>query len=171
MKQKTERPKIEDVLTGTLEGDTLLNARSFVLFLVENKMKPVWASANSWKASCKGKGICYIRLHGTAHYHNLSENSWHICFINYGYTGLVGDSDEHISSDEQLKEIVWDNIRFCTKCSNCKRGNVVDVFGKQFDEVCHRWLVMETPNSEVLNCAKKIVLARKQEITKIAMQV
>lgn len=78
----------------------------------------------------------------------------------------MGDTDEYEQyiSDETLKDMVWNSVKHCTKCYNCKPGNSVMVLGKQFDEVCHSWLMMKNPDADTLNCAKKIVIMRKQAI-------
>jgi len=163
-KPKTTKPKIEDVIIDALCGDAQKNALDFAAFLRANKMSPSWASANAWAVSYKGKRVCYIRMHGTADYHNLECGSWHINHVNYGQTNLVGVENEQSISDEKLKNIVWDKVKFCKRCYNCKPGNAVTILGKPFVEVCHSWLMMKNPDADTLNCGKKIVLMRKQAI-------
>jgi len=162
----SKKPKIEDVIVQVLANDAQKNALNFVAFLRANKMSPSWASANAWAVSYKSQRVCYIRLHGTAHYHNLERGSWHINHVNYGRTSLVDHGDEpnqHIS-DEKLKDMVWDNVKHCTRCYNCKTGNSVTILGKQFDETCHSWLMMKNPDADAINCAKKIVAMRRYAI-------
>ena len=164
MSEKTLKPKIEDIIADVLDGDTLENALDFVEFLRANKLSPRWASLNAWAVSYKNQRVCYIRLFGTAHYHNLEEGSWHINHVNYGQTDLERDENKRYISDERLKDMVWNNVRHCAKCYNCKPGNVVTVLGKRFDEVCHSWLMMKNPDIDTINCAKEIILMRKQAI-------
>ena len=165
MPEKLAKPQIEEIIADVLDSDALENALDFVSFLRENKLSPRWASLNAWAVSYKNQRVCYIRLSGTAHYHNLGDGSWHINHVNYGQTNLIGDENGQGISDEKLKDMVLGNIRYCTKCYNCKPGNVVTVLGKQFDEVCHSWLMMKNPDVDALNGAKRIVLMRKHAIT------
>ncbi|MCL2361680.1 MAG: hypothetical protein FWC73_07705 [Defluviitaleaceae bacterium] len=167
MPEKTAKPQIEETINDVLHGDALKNALDFVAFLRANKLSPRWASLNSWAVSYKNQRVCYIRLSGTAHYHNLEDGSWHINHVNYGQTELVGDDDEQYISNERLKDMVWNNVKYCAKCYNCKPGNVVTVLGRQFDEVCHSWLMMKNPDVDTLNCAKTIILMRKKAIANI----
>ena len=160
------RPKIEDVIYDVLSGDEQKNALDFVAFLRKNKMSPQWGSTNSWAVSHKNKRVCFIRLAGTAHYHNLESGSWHINHVNYGRINLTDCAEEydHYISNENLEDLVWNSVRYCAKCSNCKPGNVVMILGKQFDEMCHSWFVMKNPDGDALNFAKKIVIMSKQAI-------
>ena len=164
MLKKPAKPQIEETIADVLDGDALENALDFVSFLRANKLSPRWASLNAWAVSYKNQRVCYIRLSGTAHYHNLENGSWHINHVNYGKTDLVGDDNEQFVSDEALKDMVWGNVKYCTRCYNCKTGNVVTLLGKQFDEVCHSWFMMKNPDVSAINCAKTIVLMRKHAI-------
>jgi len=165
-KQKNARPKIEDVINDVLCRDTLKNAEDFIAFLRANKMSPRWASTNSWVVLHKKQHICYIRISGAAHYHNLGSGSWHISYVNYGHTNLVGYTYEHWPNmtDEDFKAMIWNNIKNCRKCYNCTPGNSVTVLGKQFNNVCHSWLTIKNPDIDTLTCAKKIVIMRKNAI-------
>ena len=60
--QKANKPAIEDVIPDYLEGEMRKLALDIATCLRKNKMSPIWASGNSWKSSCKGKGICYVKL-------------------------------------------------------------------------------------------------------------
>jgi len=162
--EKPAKPQVEEIIADVLSNEALENALDFVAFLRANKLSPRWASLNSWAVSYKNQRVCYIRLSGTAPYHNLEDGSWHINHVNYGQTNLVGDDNGQLISDEKLKDMVWSNVKYCIKCYNCKAGNIVTVLGKQFDEVCHSWLMMKNPDVDAISCAKRIVLMRKQAI-------
>jgi len=77
--------------------------------------------------------------------------------------GLLRTHGKFYLSDEKLKDMVWNNVGHCTKCYNCKPGNEVTVLGKQFDEVCHSWLMMKNPDVDTLNCAKKKLLMKNRQ--------
>ena len=132
--QKKAKPKIEEVYSECLEGDTKKAALSFVAYLRENKMAPGWASANSWKCSYKGKGVCYIRTNG---------NSWSVT--------LYGDNSKEYNEfviNGNYQDVVW-NSRALKKCRRCRvhvcapneneetfTGFRMTFFGKEFENVC-----------------------------------
>jgi len=162
MPEKTAKPKIEDVILKSVKEEEQKAALDFAGFIRANKMSPAWASKNAWKVSCKGKVLCYIRTAGTAHYHNLDDGSWHINFAAYS------DFTYNISaSDEAVKDIIWDKVRFCKKCANnnCAPAKCLTINGKVFDKVCHQWLVIKNPDAEALECVKKLVEAVRYSIS------
>ena len=51
--QKADKPNIEDVIQAILKDDRKQAAWDFVAFVKSLKMKPQWASTNSWAFSCE----------------------------------------------------------------------------------------------------------------------
>jgi len=91
-----------------------------------------------------------------AKFHRLEDNSWHI-FNHYieEYSDLLS---------ENQKEIVWANIKYCDKCFTCE-GKRRNVLGKEFDNVCSCCrFVLANPAGEALDCAKKMVEIRINDI-------
>ena len=160
-KQKAAKPKVEDVILNAVKQEHQKAALEFAGFIRANKMTPAWASQNAWKVSYRGNVLCYIRTAGTAHYHNLDDGSWHINFA--AYSDFVYDIPV---SGEAVKGI-WDNLRFCQKCTNnnCAPAKSLTINGKRFDKVCHQWLVIKNPDSRELDCMKKLVIAIRQSIS------
>lgn len=66
--------------------------------------------------------------------------------------------------DEQLKEIAWSNVDFCGNCGSCGGGTHKTIFGKAFDNVCRNTFRFDNPNAETLECVKKLVKMRKDDI-------
>ena len=146
--QKKIKPKIEDIYSECLAGDTKQTALDFVAYMRENKMAPVWASANSWKCSCKGKGICYIRTHGTAWNHTSDLASWSVTLYgDYIYGDAVNRYYDFVVN-ENYQDIIW-NTRALKKCHRCQpqkcaaagtedgfAGFSMVFFGKTFENVC-----------------------------------
>ena len=60
--QKKIKPMIEDVISEYLVGENKEMSLEFFSYLRKNKIKPIWTTHNSWKATYKNKVICYIRL-------------------------------------------------------------------------------------------------------------
>ncbi len=149
---KKNKPQIEDVINEVLSDNNKSNALDFIEYLRTNKLTPNYASANSWKVNFKGQGICYIRLFGTAPYHRIEDGSWHINFLNF--------SDEFYSliMTDELKEVIWKNIKFCFGCSNCAPGQTGSILERKFNNICHHWFVINNPNILTLDFVKKILI-------------
>lgn len=150
-KVKKVKPKIEDVILDLVNEEHQKTALDFVGYIRSSKMTPAWASTNSWKVSYKGECLCYIRTAGTAHYHNLDEGSWHVHFAAYS------DQVYEIPISNEAVKMIWDNVKHCTKCSNCKPPNHLTINGKEFNKVCHQWLTIKNPDFEALECLKKLI--------------
>jgi len=152
---KNAKPKIEDVANSVLIGDALQNALDFIAYLRENKLNPSWSATNAWKVSSKTFTVCFIRLHGAAEYHGLAAGEWNI-------TPFIGEYEADALSDEN-KEIVWANKRTCSSCGQCAL-KLDAVFGKKYDYACEAAVCFRNPDAKAVNCAKKIVELRKNEI-------
>ena len=158
-KKKTAKPRIEDVILDAVKEEYREAALDFVGFIRVNKMTPSWASQNSWKVSYKGQVLCYIRTAGTAHYHGLDDGSWHINFAVYSdYVYDVPISDEAV-------EAIAGKARYCKNCYNCAPANNLTINGKEFNNVCHQWLIIKNPDALELDCMKKLVAAIRQSIS------
>jgi len=80
--QKAAKPMIEDVIPDYLDGEMRKAALDFVAHMRANKMKPVWYTANSWKAIYKSKCICVIKLRNDDW--KNAEHSWSVHpYLNY----------------------------------------------------------------------------------------
>jgi len=163
--QKTIKPKIEDVIPEWLGGDMKQNALDFVAWLRANKMSPAWASANSWKANYKGKGICYIKLL----YSNRDDDKNR----QYAWVISVYYSDrkkyDALVESEGLLEHFREKIWYCN-CTigglpqNCGSRADVTILGKEIKDVCGHYYPMYfcDPDATVIDSIKKlIVLERK----------
>ena len=160
-KQKNVRPKIEDVLTNVLEGDVLKNAQDFLAYIKENKMTPSWASANSWKVSYKGKGVCYIRLPGTAWY-ALDAGYWHL--------SVFAQYDKHLcefilGESEAVKALVDNHVANSEPCGGCMPGVDRKLACKEFKSIASCTSInMKNPDDNFLAFAKRLVALRRDAI-------
>ena len=174
---KSPKPKLEDALNELVNGDVLKNALDFVAYLRANKMSPAWTTPNSWKVSCKGQGICYIKL-GEQALDNYTQggNLKKVCEAKHGnafwlinFHGSFARDYEPLLSSAKLKKIAWANIKHCVKCNeNCiaeKKWVAASVLGKDFDNVCKNIrIVMINPNAEAVECAKALVDKSRDDI-------
>jgi ferredoxin len=155
MSIKTEKPKIEVVISDVLTGDVLSSALSFITYLREHKINPGWSATNAWKISYRGFTVCFIRLYGAADYHGIEPNSWTVL-------PFIGEYEESLLSDE-FKEIVWENRRKCGGCGQCAL-RVSSIFGKKYDYACEASILFTNPTSDDIECIKKMIELRRSDI-------
>jgi len=60
--QLKTRPRIEDVICHSLEGETLKEALFVIDNIRENRMKIKWSSVNVWSVRYKRKHVCDLRI-------------------------------------------------------------------------------------------------------------
>ena len=150
--------KIEKAVRGVLSGDTLSNALELFSYLRENKMNPVNTSKNGWKLSSKGCVVCYMGL----------DSATGAFYIN----PFISEY-EHGSLSDDLKEIVWSKKKQGTACERCHvvsgdgyncSYKLNTVFGKRFEDACARSVTFINPDSEEIECIKKLLALRKNII-------
>lgn len=155
MSEKTAIPKVEDIMSGALNGNTLKNALEFIAYLRDNKINPQWSATNVWKISYKTYSVCFIRVYGAAEYHNLETDSWHI-------VPFIGEYEESSMSDE-FKKIVWANKRTCPGCGLCAL-QLNTVFGKEYDYACEKAIIFTNPDATDIECVIKLIELRRSAI-------
>jgi len=64
--------------------------------------------------------------------------------------------------DEGLKEIAWKHVDICGSCGGCKNpgGSRKVIFGEGFDNVCITPMRFDNPDTEMLECVKKLIEIR-----------
>ena len=145
--------KTEETINAVLTDGTLKCALDFVEYLKANEL-----TVNGAEISYNGNAACYMHLDGNKDY----PSPWTIW--------TVGDySSEHadIPMDERMKEIAWANINICGDCgAGCSPGKHKIIFGKGFDKVCNSDMAFYMPDVETLECVKKLLKMRKNNIIK-----
>lgn len=157
-KQKTEKPKIEEIAANFLVGDNLRNLTNFLEFLKDNKLTPRWQSSNSWKVVYKNRSVCHINL-------NEREGSWMIRHSQFTRDKWFQNYEKYVTDDE-LKEFILDNISG-PRCvgRGCRGRENMTILGKHFDAVCTCWpLIVTNLDDAELECAKKLILLIKDII-------
>lgn len=160
--RKKTKPQAEEEINALLTGERQENALDFVAFVKSLRMTPQWTTANSWAVSYKGKRVCYIKL-----VMRQDENGWYIRpAVQYNET--LRD----FCREERLEEIMLENVHYCVGCGKCKPGTTVTFFDKELKHVCSSPIDFEfhNPNTEALECAKKLVEYRRTEIAGKAQQ-
>ena len=149
--QKVAKPKVDEIMNASLKNDNKKNALEFVHFIKSLKMKPQWASANSWAVNYKNKRVCYIKVSKDT----TEDGFWSI------RPSVEYDDDLYaFCQKENLINIMLQSVHYCGACGKCAPGKRVIFFGKELDNVCCAPIDFEfhNPDIEVMDCAKKLVI-------------
>ena len=150
MKEKLKL-RIEDTISDVFDGEMKDNLLNFVVYLRENKMNPSRSSAVSYKISCKGFVVGYIRI-------NKDNNSVQISPFLDVYDGN--------SLSDELKAIVWANkghgLPCGEGCHKCNRLNAI--LGKVYDDACYQSVCFVNPTLSEVECIQKLFVLRRDVI-------
>ena len=160
---------IENVISVVLNDEAQKNAFDFVKFLQVNDMefergRGYWEDKPYWMIKYKGEYVCFVFIHGSPAKYIDEPEGWII---------WSDDSDSNCYEgaliDDLMKKIAWQNVDICGKCSPgspCFGGSRKTIFGKEFDNVCRTTFRFDNPDSETVECAKKLVEIRKKDISR-----
>ena len=152
-KNVNTRPILADEIRSILSGDALKRALDFAEHLKANDMH---YTGNHCEIHYKDKCACYIYLDQSCQVHG----PWTIWT-----EGKYTSEHENVPMDKRMKEIAWANVSTCLNCGNsCNPGHCETIFGKDFNNVCNAILRFRNPDTETLECVKKLLLYRKYEI-------
>jgi hypothetical protein len=152
--------KIEDFINEVLTGDIQKNALEFIACLRVNGMlfervnKGYWEDKLYWYINYKGKSVCFILING------YEKGHWTIWSDDDRDSNWFRD----FPLDEKMKEIAWKNVDICENCGSCGGGTNKTIFGKDFNNVCCTVMRFTNPDVETLECMKKMVEIRKNDI-------
>lgn len=159
---------IEEAVMQELAGDVQKQTLDFVLFLRSNGMEFVrgdgyWANQYYWYVRYMGEDVCYVLVNGKGE----EQDSAPLAVWSETSDSSDGAWYEAPSVDGSIKEIVWDNVDFCGKCTPggpCYGGLRKTVFGKEFSGVCRCTFRFVRPDADELECIKGLVAIRKKAI-------
>ena len=143
--------KIEDKFKEVLVGGTLKNALNFATFLQQNAME-----YDGTRITYNNECVCYTHIDGS----EQMPGPWTIW-----PEGDFSAQCQAVPMSERMKEIAWACVNICTT-GHCDSSPGVrkTVFGKVYDNACTSALAFTNPDAEALECLKKILLMRKNEI-------
>ena len=153
--QKTNKPKIEDVINNSLDGNRKQDALEFLAYIKSLKMTPQWASTNSWSLSYKSKRVGYIKINDTT-------RDWEL-WLNAQYDDNFNDLVSKENAD--VKDSFLNNIYYCFHCSACTPGKDIVFMGKELKNVCATPVIrVKNPNKSFLDFAQRQVVLRRSDI-------
>jgi len=141
---------LKNLIKDSLNGDILANALDFASFLEKNDML-----FKDNAVSFQNEVVCYMHI-------DIGEEEpspWTI-WTEGDYIREI----KVVPMDEQTKEIAWAHINICASCGDCSPGQQKVIFGKEYNNVCNADMAFYRPDAETLECVKKLLLMRKNNI-------
>jgi hypothetical protein len=156
--------KIENFIDEVLTRETQKNALELVAYLRASEMlfervKGYWENQLYWIIKYKDESVCFILINGFGTEEKFAP--WTIWSDDSGSNWF-----EDFSLDEHIKEIAWKNVDICGNCGSCDGGTHKSIFGKEFNNVCGTTMRFINPDFEAVECVKKMVEIRKNDILK-----
>ena len=135
---------IEEQIKAALTGDTLTNALSFAAFLQSNNIP---ADAHD---------LFYLHIDGS----DEVPGPWTIWLMS---------TDTKSPACDDVKETAWAHANVCGHFSTggeacgcgSQPGKCVNIFGKEFDNICNSPLMFTNPDAKTLEAVKKLILLLK----------
>jgi hypothetical protein len=161
MSEQSTQVQFEEYIKENLIGDTQQNALNFVRHLASIGMTS-GGSANDGQFIYKGVKVCNTYF-GNSKYTGYPE-PWTIWT-----EGEYSEEIESIPFNDRMKEIAWANVHNCDEnCPNrntwCSAGQRKIIFGREFDNVCVSVMGFTNPDTEAVECTKKLMEIRKHTI-------
>ena len=163
------KQNFEAVINETLKDDTKKNALDFITYLGTDEMSYTHSDF-CWDVRYKDESVCFIMIGG---FEDKQLNHWVIWSDQVPGSWANWDDGENNGGyvdfpvDEHIKELAWANVNICGRCGGeCSPGKRKTVLGKEFDNLCQSAIVFTNPDAETMECAKKMIDARKGDILK-----
>ena len=166
---KENKPVLDEHIPIHLDGEMRNTAENFITWLRNNKMNPVWSSAYTWKANYKGETICSVQMPLFGRFKNTWLVSPHLFRM---------DAYKTIIEAENLKNIIFDNIKFCvfTKGQSgvgcnprriCVGGESGTVLGEKMKGLCRpatcwSFTRLTDPDDEALEKVKRLIMLERK---------
>ena len=142
-------------------GDAQIKLLDFITFLRTNEILfercqyGYWEDKFYWWIKYKEEYFCFILINGYENGH------WGIWFEDGG-----SDCYANVPVDDRIKEIAWANVDiFKGDCGGGQSEGLRKViFGKLFESLYRTLMFFDNPNVEAVECMKKLVEIRKNDI-------
>ncbi|MCL2372517.1 MAG: hypothetical protein FWC78_03850 [Defluviitaleaceae bacterium] len=155
--QKKIKTPLEEIIPKYITDEKMRKvALDFAEWLRLNKLTPGQYGINRWKASNKGKGICFMVLGNNIW---KKHDSW---VIRLDLTNIK--EYESAIMNEGLNEFVWNNIHHCWHCCIvCAPGLDMTLMGREYQGLCKTVILYSgDPGEAELNAIKKLLELEKQ---------
>jgi len=158
---------IENHIDDVFTGDTRKNALEFISFLRKNEMKfergmGYWEDKFYWLIKYRSEYVCFILINSDE---DETEPVGWVIWMDGGTSCFTNNIP-----DKHTKEVAWKHIDICGNCGGCENpgGSHQTIFGKGFDNVCITPLRFDNPDADTVECVKKLVALRGNDIRRNA---
>lgn len=160
MPEKNINVQFANYIKENFAGDTQKNILNFVQHLTLIGMT-IGGSFNDSHFSYKGKTVCYTYFGSSSNTPGYPE-PWTIWMPDE-----FGKEMEGVPIDDRMKEVTWANVHNCDEnCPHIKNGcsGQRKIFEREFIRLCRTPIGFTDPDSEAVECAKKLMEMRKHAI-------
>jgi len=152
--------RIEDVINDTLSGVAQKNVLELVTYIRANESGKTQIynheGGELWEVKRNDAILDLLYVDGT----DDCPGPWTI-WIRGDYIGKYAD----FPVDEKIKEAAWAHVAICKPCSSdCNRGSLRTVFGKEFAKACPDTMMFTNPDAQVLEYIKRIMDIRNNDM-------
>jgi len=145
----TNYDKLQQAIT-TLPSELKETALDFAAFLQANDFVPF---GEHGAVTYGDTVICYMHLDSS----NEPPGPWTI-WLEGDYSTVP----ENFDICDSIKETAWSNVNICASCGGgCSPGKRVNIFGRDFDNVCNAAMAFTSPDAVALECVKELFAIRK----------
>ena len=150
------KPSLEVGVAESMTGEKLNNVLGFTAWLRANKFAPAYANWNFYKINIKGQTVCNVKLGFGTVEKKWYTNQWRLAFSDRIF------NNDNLSLTDSEKNIIWSNVKLCNDCGcSCRPGGSRTYCGKDFNGVCGGSVQFWNPGVEEMECAKKLLLAKR----------
>jgi hypothetical protein len=159
--QKAKKPNVKDAIEQICDGDIKQKACDFTDYLINMRMKPIWASTNSYSLSYKEKRVGYFKLGGESSFEkNLISVSVYPVSAEFYDEYLLNKTDTE--KERFMGEFTSSYIKYCTSCSKCTPGKDIIILGKKYKNICkHQGRHIINPTNTQINFIKELIDMRR----------
>jgi len=152
--------RIEDAIIEVLPVGMQEEALDFANYLRASDMafergKVYWENKYYWMIKYESEYVCFVFIGVDEE----KDESWTIWSDDSGSKWF-----EDYPVDNHTKTIAYANVDFCGNCGSCGGGTTKTIFGKKFNNACRTTFRFDNPDSDAVECAKKMVEIRKNDI-------
>ena len=164
------KQRMEDIIYEVLADDEQKNALDFVVFLRANNLQfekakdGYWQDKPYWLIKYEGEYVCFIFINGSPAKYTDESEGWAIWTeTNDSYSSCYSNAQR----EQRMKDIALRNVDICANCDpagSCAGGRRKMIFGKEFGNVCRCTFRFDNPNSEAVDCVRKLIVIRIKDI-------
>lgn len=154
--------QIENYIEESLSGEMRQTAMNFIEYLKANRLTFYKDNGDCWKDKI---------------YYWVKHNDGCVCYIvikdpdepDHNWTIWSDDSSAYENADigEEIKNVGWNCVDYCSSCGSCGGGRQKVIFGKSFERVCGCTFRIDNAMQSDLPFLKTMIDLRLNQISKL----